>query len=189
MIQKIRRKAQSLIKDYRRESVLGKKLQPVTTDKIYSFQKKYDLRINTIYKEFLLEYNGTIGGQGGFMGIDTGDTFCNSDDFYEVYPDWILRKWLPVATDGCGNAYIMHCSDSDLNGFIFFKDLMSTSETEISYYVGSNIWSFAYMMLYMEKRNEAEIFDGLWPFDQEFVTSNDPDILKAPYNLLPWNVV
>jgi hypothetical protein len=98
-----------------------------------------------------------------------------------------VSQWVPVASDGCGNTYLVDCSDSSTRGFIFFIDSYGDASKK-TYYVASGLWSFMYMMLISESDDSDENDDeDLWPFNDDFVLSIDPDIDKAPSELLPWN--
>jgi hypothetical protein len=64
---------------------------------------------------------------------------------------------------------------------VFFVDVMEDPE-ELSYVVASSLGRFLRFLL------ESDLGDRRWPFDEEYVTAEDPAIGAVdPPTLLPWN--
>jgi cell wall assembly regulator SMI1 len=164
-----------------------KKFTPADKNEVARFEKHYGILLDANCKEWLLISNGSDAGQGGFYGI--GHEKNSIQINYEVHPYWILAQWVPVAGDGFGNTYLVDCSDASTRGYIFFIDSYGDA-SKITYYVSSNFWMFMYMMLISNSNNDYDIneCEDLWPFNKDFVLSIDPGIVKAPSELLPWNV-
>jgi hypothetical protein len=81
---------------------------------------------------------------------------------------------------------LLDLSGEVTNGFIFFIDSY-THINKPTYYVASNFWVFLYAILNKERESEEDDYEDLWPFNRKKVISIDPQILKAPKKLLPWN--
>jgi len=104
------------------------------------------------------------------------------EGYLDTYPLWPDKKWLPVAGDGCGNTYVLIADPSDpLYLSVCFID--SAEPDMISYIVASGIWYFIQFLIEKEKGEELH-----WPFDKEYVSSIDPDMLELEPTLLPWNL-
>jgi cell wall assembly regulator SMI1 len=181
----IKEKAIDLYKE-ENEKCEMKSFDLLTDTKIETFEKKYDVKLEKNFVEWLRVANGSNVGPGGFFGIETGRNTNNIEFYLTLYPIWIELKYIPIASDGFGNTYLIDLSNSITNGFIFFIDSYSDLNKP-TYYVASNIWTFLYFILGRNEKQE-DIDDDEWPFNKKKVTAVDPKILKAPKGLLPWNL-
>ena len=116
------------------------------------------------------------------LGICPRQAFLDMECVYVVHPGWARRGWLPVASDGCGNAYVIATKPDYGQGHpAFFVDCMK-SPSKPTYIVASDIRHFVWGIL------ECELGDDRWPFDRDFVVAADPAILTFSGLPLPWEV-
>lgn len=158
-------------------------LQPTQLNQISlnSFEEKYNLKITESVIEWLNFSNGSFAGQGGIFGLNNEPDFLNLETYYDLYPEWIKLRWLPIAGDGCGNYYIININHASIfKDYIFFIDTSNSIET-FTYVVASNIWYFLYFIIKSEKK-EIE-----WPFNKKEVLNIDPYLSVSAYSFLPWN--
>ncbi len=94
-----------------------------------------------------------------------------------MYPHWRSNGWLPVAGDGSGNYYVL--TTAPLAGFVAFVDT-ADDPTRLDYLAATTLWQF---LLFLFQR---ELGQPGWPFDPRTVLAEDPDLVQAPTELLPW---
>jgi cell wall assembly regulator SMI1 len=137
-------------------------------------------------RDWLSRCNGSsAGGPGEIYGAYPERRTLRIDSFATIYPQWTERRWIPVASDGTGNYYVLDAShlptDTDA---VFFIDTMDDPD-RLGYIVGSRLLPFLRFLL--EKELERPGADG-WPFDPDYVLARDPDLAKVrDPSLLPWN--
>jgi len=180
---------ETAIKLYRRENAKCKikDFDPITHEKIKSFENNHKIKLEIGFTERLFIANGSNVGPGGFFGIETGRNSNDIEFYLKLYPTWVKLKYIPVASDGFGNTYLIDLTNSFTNGFIFFIDSYSNI-SKPTYYVASNIWIFLYFILSRDTEEDEDNKEDSWPFDEQKVISIDPEILKAPKEFLPWNL-
>jgi cell wall assembly regulator SMI1 len=180
---------ETAIKLYREGNIKCKikTFNPITHNKIKSFENNYNVRLPKDFIEWLFIANGSNVGPGGFFGIETGRNSNDIEFYLKIYPGWVELKYIPIASDGCGNTYLIDLTNNSTNGFIFFIDSY-TDINKLTYYVASNFWTFLYFILNREVEDEEAGEEDEWPFDKQKITSIDPEILKAPKEFLPWNL-
>lgn len=109
--------------------------------------------------------NGAIAGPGLLLGADTDNPDLDISFNQSLWPEWPEQRWLPVATDGVGNAYVV-TSDEDPGS--------------LAYVGASSLVHFLVFLL------DKELGERRWPFDADYVTEQDPAITSAPGAPLPW---
>jgi cell wall assembly regulator SMI1 len=132
--------------------------------------------------DWLRVCNGVIAGPGGIYGAAPPEDFLDIAGVLQLFPRWRDNRWIPVAGDGTGNHYVLDASRQHLDrDALFFVDVMEDPD-ELSYVVASSLDRFLRFLL------RAELGDRRWPFDEEYVSAEDPEILAVdPAVLLPWN--
>lgn len=132
--------------------------------------------------DWLRVCNGVIAGPGGIYGADPPEDFLDIAGVLELFPSWRENSWIPVAGDGTGNHYVLDAARRHLDrDAVYFVDVMEDPDA-LSYLVGSSLERFLRFLL------PAELGDRRWPFDQEYVSAEDPAITAVdPAVLLPWN--
>lgn len=130
---------------------------------------------------FLTRVNGPCVGPGGLFGIDTARDYLNMERMLEVYPRWRMRRWLPVASDGVGNYYVLVCGRSPAP--VGFVDTME-DPYRISYIVASRYLLFVAGVL----SRELGIWSS-WPFEREAVLAEDSAMrrLERDGEPMPWS--
>jgi cell wall assembly regulator SMI1 len=130
--------------------------------------------------------NGYIAGQWGFYGTHPGNNHKKHLDIgylLVLYPVWQSNRWIPVASDGCGNDYVLDRSDDNRSPeAVFFVDCALDS-SELAYVVASSLPRF--LTFYLE--SDLGELEQPWPFDREYVLARDPEIASIDPRLLPWN--
>jgi cell wall assembly regulator SMI1 len=133
-----------------------------------SFETRFGITLPAELREWLETYNGVEIDPGGLYGINTGSDYHDIEATLELVPEWLPGKWVPLAGDGCGNYWVMDCSEPGApHHFISFIDEIDYSK--LDYVVASGIWTFLDGML----RDEFQEIDW-WPFDRERVLQHDP---------------
>ena len=180
---------EAVIKLYRKENEKCeiKNFDPITYRKIKSFESNYNIKLPKDFIDWLFITNGSNVGPGGFFGIETGRNSNDIEFYLNLYPIWVEVKYIPVASDGFGNTYLIDLTNSFTNGFIFFID-SSGDISKPTYYVASHVWTFLYCILSRDTVEDEDDIENSWPFDEQKVISLDPEILKTPKEFLPWNL-
>ncbi|WP_181259297.1 SMI1/KNR4 family protein [Pseudoduganella armeniaca] len=128
--------------------------------------------------DWLRRSNGPCAGPGGLFGYATGTRHLDIDYYWELYPAWRERGWIPVAGDGCGNYYVLLATGAAAAP-VAFIDTAEGDDT-LAYLVASDLWHFIDFYL----RSDAG--EGGWPFDQDDVLASDPMLANAAGAPLPW---
>lgn len=160
--------------------------QGATNAEIDAAEQTIGLQFPAELREWLREVNGA----GLFLGISGKYNLVVA--LTRVYPDWIQRGWLPVATDGCGNDYVLITMGEYGNSRpVGFVDACSDPD-EICYIVGSSLERFIeflaeneYVTSFCSDRLMSSNYES-WPFSKNFVTSKDPEIMTLDNAPLPW---
>lgn len=151
-----------------------------TSREVELFEKRTSLIIPTTVRRWLGRYNGTLLGPGGTYGIHTGNDRLEIEDVLSFYTNWPARGWLPVASDGCGNHYVVDVGLHSHGHPVYFVETVM-DEDRAAYVVGSDIWRFFRFLL------RREIGEAGWPFNKQFVLNLDPDLEKCETAPLAWN--
>lgn len=152
-----------------------------TRREIKLFEKRTRFVIPVDVRRWLGRYNGTLLCSGGTYGINTGNDRLEIEDHLSFYTNWGARGWLPVASDGCGNHYVVDLGSSLRGHPVYFVETVM-DEDKAAYVVGSNIWQFFRFLLM------RAVGAGGWPFNKQFVLDLDPDLEMCETASLPWNV-
>jgi len=57
--------------------------------------------------EWLRLCRGEAVGAGGVFGIRPDAPHLDMVGFLDLYPEWRDRRWSPIASDGCGNYFVL----------------------------------------------------------------------------------
>lgn len=158
----------------------GEQLPSGTTeDAISAFRRRAGIDVPVALRNWLQHVNGPCIGPGGLLGIETGRPSLDIEMVLNWYPQWRERGWLPVASDGCGNYYVLNTVER--SGPIYFVDTASDAN-HLSHVVGSNLWTFLWFLL------GNEISKTGWPFSEEYVVLHDPEIVMCTAAPCPWQI-
>ncbi|HVW38717.1 MAG TPA: SMI1/KNR4 family protein [Pirellulales bacterium] len=151
-----------------------------TPEQLNAFEQRTGIQIPPELSSWLSISNGPGVGPGGFLGLETSRRGFDIDQYLALCPIWKEKKWIPVASDGCGNFYVVPTNGEFGAGFpVVFVDLGESYDSP-AYIVASGVFKFIRFLL------ERELGATQWPFDSEQVVRCDPDILKFRGVALPW---
>ncbi len=166
-------------------------LEPVTIAQVEEFEQKFRLELPIELKEWLFIANGANVNPGGVFGLKD---FAQD---YSWHPNWLSKKWIPIASDGCGDSWILACGEtisSSSTHPVFFIDQCDLDKP--AYVVASGLWKFLRFLLEdeiihqkfppvldtesenwhesMRNRLHDSTRRDYWPFTKEMVLQNDP---------------
>jgi len=145
-----------------------------------SFEERTGIHLPDDVRQWLEVSNGPCVGPGGLYGIQPQRPHLDMEKFLELFPSWRMRKWIPLAGDGCGNHYVIPTQAEYGSGYpVLFIETNSTSDAP-SFIAASDIDHFLVSLL------EKELGVEGWPFDEGYVTSTDPGITRFLGVPLPW---
>lgn len=146
-------------------------LPPGTTDaEIDGFETRTGISVPPMLKDWLKFTNGPCIGAGGVRGLCTPYPADGIEHYYDIFPEWCRRGWIPIAGDGCGDYYVVATRDEDGPGQpVFFIDC-HLDENQPAYVVASDFLHF--LEFYLGR----ELEDGGWPFHRDFVIGRDPQL-------------
>jgi hypothetical protein len=151
----------------------------LTDEVVLEFEKRAGLSMPPEQAGLLRLSNGPCVGPGGIYGVRSTRHSLDIEEFYESYPGWKHRGWVPVAGDGCGNYYVALHADDEWP--VVFIDTMQDAE-QPAFVVASGVLAFVVFLL------ERELGETGWPFDEVKVTSSDPRIASfGDVFRLPWS--
>ena len=139
-------------------------------------EKLYEIRLPQAFEEWLMICNGSLLGPGGTYGI--GSHLGRLSMEMQMEPEWIPLKWIPIASDGCGNSYVVDCSESELWGTVYFIDSMQLDR--VAFAAATDVWHFLQFLLL------RDLGETNWPMEREDTLKLDPDLVRIPSALLPW---
>lgn len=97
-----------------------------------------------------------------------------------------LMRWLPVASDGCGNQFVVPARGDGAGHFpVWFVDQAGYDHP--TYCVASEIGRFLEFLLEGEVSSKPGS-KRRWPFDRVLMTHKDPEMLNCRGAPLPWEV-
>ncbi len=121
-----------------------------------------DLRVWLAHCNGLFLDDGTwLLGWGAHL-----DELLRIENVFFYYPGYAERHWWPIASDGCGNYWV-------LNGDgVSFIDCAETHEG-FAYLAASTLDRFLvpFLLPFLERRG--------WPFERDTVTAWDPAVLSS----------
>ncbi|MEO7299408.1 MAG: SMI1/KNR4 family protein [Verrucomicrobiota bacterium] len=174
-------------------------LVPATSLQIRDFELETSIKLPTEIRELMDLCNGALVKPGGICSLS------EMVSAYSYFPKWMGKGWLPVATDGCGDYYVLDTREiiqTSSTHPIYFVDQIDYDRG--NYIVASGLWEFLRFLLEDEiLSNEnpidpstAEWDDSLktwtntnskvyWPFNKNKVLEFDPDLAfykgKVPF--------
>ena len=122
----------------------------VTDDQLAGFEQRTGIAIPTDLRDWLRVSNGPCIGPGGFYGINTARDYLGIEFILGLRPEWRVKKWIPIAGDGCGNDYVMPTQQEYGAGYpvVFFDSMASTDVP--SYIAASGVGHFLLFLLERE---------------------------------------
>src|SRR5437588_2811646 len=80
-------------------------ITPAASGDISAFEKAYRVEIPQELKLWLLICNGAPVNPGGIYGVRPAKV--RAEDLLDELPAWRARKWFPLASNGCGDYYVV----------------------------------------------------------------------------------
>lgn len=152
----------------------------VSSVEISKFEERTGITVPTTLRSWLELTNGPCVGPGGFYGINTLRPHLEIEEYLGKFPEWMKKKWLPIAGDGCGNFYIVPTQNEFGVGYpVIFIDV-GQSASFPSYVIASDLEHFILATLRKELGSQG------WPFGQNQVLAFDPCIKEFHSVSLPW---
>ncbi len=139
-------------------------------------------------RDWLRFSNGAFIGTVPAFGAHSLDAPLSIQRVLNRFPIWRDRRWIPVASDGCGNFYVIPTQGEYGDGFpvLFVEAVIDHSVPQ--YIVASDFGHFLIGMMVDELNPlDDEFTEAVWPFVEETVVRDDPEILKFHGVPLPWN--
>jgi hypothetical protein len=168
---------------------------------IRNFESEFRIRAPHELREWLLICDGAPVKPAGIFGLK------EIRKHYEWYPDWIEKGWIPTASDGCGDYYVLSTREriKSASHPIYFLDQSDCLNP--AYIVASDLWVFfrflfrdemlakdfvikpehyADELLYDSDELKGEHY---WPFEKDKVLEEDPDLADYAGDVpFPWDV-
>lgn len=151
-----------------------------TVDQVESLESRLQQPLSPSLKTWLQVCNGAIAGPGVLLGTVPTKPELDIVCVQSLWPDWRENRWIPVATDGVGNAYVVAAWPSGSDESVYFVDC-SEDPGSLAYVAGASLVAFLTFLL------RKELGDDRWPFDASFVTAHDPAITHTVGAPSPWD--
>lgn len=157
------------------EPVIG-----ATAEQVRALERRLHEKLPSTLREWLGFCNGVVAGPGNLLGAVTASPELDIAYAQSLWLEWHEHGWLPVATDGTGNAYVMKAASSDRSEAVYFVDC-SEDPGALAYVVASALPMFLIFLL------EKELGESRWPFDEPYVTGRDPSMIAVSDAPAPWS--
>lgn len=131
-------------------------------------------------KAWLLRCNGVIAGPGVLYGARPADHALDLATARAAWTEWAGHGWIPVASDGSGNAFVLQRPEPHEPSPVYFVDC-SDNPDRLAYVVASSLESFLRFLL------ERELGEERWPFNSSYVLAEDPGIREIEGAPVPWH--
>ncbi len=160
----------------------GESLPPgVSEEVLRGLEFRLGVQLPAAYRDWLMLCNGPLVGPGGMFGVNPTDADYDLETAYARNPHWKSNGWLPIADDGFGNAYFLVMPGRYKGGEpVIFVESICYESTVPVYIAASGLWRF--LRFFFRK----ELGLSAWPFDEQAVVLEDPEILNYPEIPLPW---
>ncbi|MFC3833836.1 MULTISPECIES: SMI1/KNR4 family protein [Deinococcus] len=131
--------------------------------------------------EWLIHANGASVESQYLVGID-GTLPTDMPSLYTLHPNWKAAGLIPVASDGCGNHYVIATRQEYGKGCpVLFIDHERNADIP-DFLVASDFSIFVSEFV----RREANGSNG-WPFDPQSTLRIDPNLASFSGAPLPWS--
>jgi cell wall assembly regulator SMI1 len=103
----------------------------------------------------------------GLFGVKPVKEHLDIEHIYSFCPEWRLKGWIPVSSDGCGNYFLIVPTRGQFP--VVFIDTIANPDAP-TYIVASDMIRFLYGLF------EDALKDTGWPCDEDVVLERDPEI-------------
>lgn len=159
---------------------------PASEAQIRSCQARIGLQFSPSFREFLLLSNGGSAGGAPIYGVPPlpreFDLVADRESALRFWPAY--RNWVPLATDGCGNDFVLVVDAGKSDGEIPIGFVEKAEDpTRIDMFVASNYWSFLHFWLRL-MAGDKDVIKGVlleepprpWPWDEHWLKESDPGL-------------
>jgi hypothetical protein len=161
---------------------------PATEEELRRFEHLHDVALPEELRSWLRRCNGASVNPGGLISLFGNEQGVCLDWYFKEYPAWKKTGWWPVASDGCGDLYILTSEiaiPSTGTHPVCFLDQSDFSQPQ--YAVASGLWKFLRFLLEKEVLL-AQGNENYWPWDKEVVLAVDPALAECRGVPLPWEI-
>lgn len=162
------------------------RVMPATDTEIKAFENAHGFILPDEVRSWFRRCDGANIRPGGLDSLFPKDHVVCLDWHFKRYPEWKSKGWIPLASDGCGDLYVLTKDvlvPATGTHPVFFLDQADFAKPD--YVVASGVWRFLFFLLedeLLRERGEA----GYWPFDRERVLALDPALGECRGIPLPW---
>jgi hypothetical protein len=146
---------------------------------IGTFETCVGLKVPSQLRAWLEKVNGAMAGPGGLFGARGATDFLSIEKYLKIFPAWRRLGWLPIASDGLGNYWVVVPGPDGSAGWVAFIDVHSDPEA-IDYYAASTVFRFLGFLL------NSELGEQGWPRTRQYVVEHDHGMENVPESLSPW---
>jgi hypothetical protein len=158
----------------------GQVLSGASDEELYGLGSLVGRSLPAGLRQWLRVVNGAMLGPGGVFGIRPRRDYLSIQKYLRIYPEWASLGWIPVASDGVGNYWvIVPCGPDGSPDWVAFVDIES-NPASVDRYVASDFMRFMRFLL------EAELGESRWPSDRDYDLERDPKLGIAPEELAAW---
>jgi cell wall assembly regulator SMI1 len=164
-------------------------LKPADPADLILIEKKHDVRLPGEMKEWFSLCDGADINPGGLCRLfDDRPGFTSIDWWMANQPEWRQSGWLPIASDGCGDYYVvlsqMRVGPMGTSPVAFIDQ---SDYRKLDYVTASGLWKFFWFLFERELlfQDNRETY---WPFDKEKVLRIDPALAECDGLIKPWDV-
>ena len=171
-----------------------------------NFERNFEIKLPIEVREWLKFCNGVDVNPGGVIGLS------KIGKHFEWSPSWQKNAWIPLASDGCGDYYVLAASEmisTSRTHPVFFIDQCDYERP--AYIVASGLWKFFRFLFedeiitqesppnldvenegwyerFLERLNDPND-KHYWPFKKEQVLQKDRFLNDYEGNTpFPWDV-
>lgn len=163
------------------------RIQGCSVEALKQFEDRHGVVMPKELREWFLLCDGAAVNPGGLYSVFSRSEHDASLDWYlQSFPSWKSRGWFPVASDGCGNVYVLssaHLTRSRMTHPVLFVE--GTDWEEASCVVASGLWRFLFFLLEDQLLHDQGK-ESYWPSQRHAVLAVDPDLGDVRGLRLPW---
>jgi hypothetical protein len=181
VIKDLARRSQAAVRDPAFRSLPAGAIEKEIRD----FEVRTGIIVPIELRDWLRFTNGARIGIGGTLGIHTHNVCDNIETQYEWRAAWRDLGWIPIASDNCGNYYVLATCEEDGPGHpVFFIDQQrqTASTQKPTYICASDLWHFLEFYL------RDELGESGWPHNKDRVLQDDPALGLYSRIPRPWEV-
>ena len=151
------------------------KADPAT---LTAFFRQHRIADTSFLYRWLRLCNGWHLRHGTLYGVGTGSADTDLGILWRMWPDWMARRWLPIADNGHGATYVIALNAFGAGPVYCIDPVLDESRPQ--FIAASDLYYFAQFFLH------AELGDTGWPYTAAHVKRLDPQITNIKSAPLPW---